>query len=127
VQAFELRRTGFGTERRAKIVILDQILGERAQTPGDCVEDIQPRVKRGLLGHVGNARAGLQPQRPVVQRTETGQHPQQARLAAAVASDQREPFAVVDLQFGAIEQRDMTVGESAFIESEKRQLIRSIQ
>jgi hypothetical protein len=103
------------------------MLGERAQAPGDCVKYIQLRVKRGFLGHIGNARAGLQPQRPVVQRAETGQHPQQARLAAAVASDQREPLAVVDLQFGAIEQRDMTVGESAFIESEKRQLSSSMQ
>jgi hypothetical protein len=46
----------------------------------------------------------LPPQRAVVEAAEPGQRLEQARLAAAVAADQADALAGVDLQRGMVEQ-----------------------
>jgi hypothetical protein len=58
----------------------------------------------GFLRHVGDGEPRLAPDLAVVQRTEAGQRLEQAGLAAAVAADQADALAGIDLQRGVVEQ-----------------------
>ena len=77
----------------------------------DDVEHGGRGVELGLLRHVDHAQALLRLQQAVVELLDAGQHLQQRGLAAAVAADQRQPLAAFERQGGAVEQRDMAVGE----------------
>ena len=85
---------------------------ERAETGRDFVED---RAIAGAAGHflleTRDAKARGPPDRPLVERDLAGDGLQQARLAAAVAADERDPFARLDAQVGVLEERQMAEGE----------------
>ncbi|MPN62116.1 hypothetical protein SDC9_209863 [bioreactor metagenome] len=73
------------------------------------------RVERRFLRHVADADAGLHPDLAVIEPALAGtggERRQQRRLAGAVAADQGHPLAGVELEFGVIEQRHVTVGEA---------------
>ena len=57
-------------------------------------------------------RPGLAPDRPGVERDFAGDGLQQARLAAAVAADERDPLARLDPQVGVLEERQVPEGQT---------------
>ena len=73
-------------------------------------------IQHRLLAHVTDARAGLTPHDAVVQMRLPGQHFQQAGLAAAVAADQADALALVELKIHVVQQGDVTVSQCGFIQ-----------
>jgi hypothetical protein len=74
------------------------------------------------LAHVTDARGGLPPQRPVIQLRLTCQYFQQAGLAAAIAPDEADTFALIELKIHMIQQGDVTKGQRRFIQRDVRHL-----
>jgi hypothetical protein len=73
--------------------------------------------EHGFLRNQGDARRRRDPQLALVERGGTGQHLQQRRFPGAVAPDQRDPLAGIELQFGAVEQRAMSVRQRGVLEA----------
>ncbi len=92
--------------------------GPGAQPSSHGVEHAAGASEVRLLRDVGEAAAGLTPDFAVVERLQTRQRLHQARLALAVAADQRDFFAGFENQFGAVEQGDVAIGEMGIGELE---------
>ncbi len=69
------------------------------------IEDREIRIERRLLHHAGDARAGRDPGVAGIQVGDSGQDAQQRRLAGAVAADEPDAFAGIELEIGGVEQR----------------------
>ena len=77
-----------------------------------------------------HAYAVGQAQHAVIERNHARDHTQQRGLAGAVAPDQRDPFAGIDRQVDAIEQRDVAEGEVGGItdfDAQYRALINTVK
>ena len=113
----------FGQVGRGVMVGGDDV-PERAQTGRDFVED---RTIAGATWHflleARDAKARGPPDRPLVGRDLAGDGLQQARLAAAVAADERDPFARPDAQVGVLEERQMADGEMSLLKMEDWQTL----
>ena len=99
------------------VMVRGDDLAELAEAGRHLVED------GAVAGATGNflleprdPKARRPPDRPLVERDVAGDGLQQARLAAAVAADQRDPLAGLDAQVGVLEERQMPEGEMSLLE-----------
>ena len=108
-----------GQLMRDFVIIGEQGRG-RPHAGNDGLEYRQFRIKGRLLGHIADTRAGLAPHRPVIERAKAGERRQQGGFAGAVAPDQRDALARVELKIGMVEQRYMAEGERSIGEGQER-------
>ena len=108
------------------MVVRGHELAERAQSARHLVEDGPiPGVAGGVVvvrQHVllepRDAQAGRAPDRSGVGRGLARDHFQQARLARAVAADERDALARLDAKIGRLEKRQVTEGQGDGVEGE---------
>jgi hypothetical protein len=93
-------------------------LAQRAEAFGDDVEDRLVGGKRDVLLETRHDDARLPPEGAAVRRQRTGDDFQQRRLAGAVATDDGDPLAAIDLKGDAIEKRQVTKGDRDRIQGE---------
>ncbi len=74
------------------------------------------RVQHRFLAHVADTRRGLPPHLTVVQIGLSGQHFEQAGFAAAVAADEADALAFIQLEIHVIQQCDMTEGQCGLVQ-----------
>ena len=113
------RQQGFAVGALAQAVRHRVVLGEQARGFAHAGNDGGKHRRLGIEGrflrHVADADARLGPHLAVVEPatpTAGGQRRQQGRLAGAVAADQRDPLAGVELKIGVIEQRHVAEGKA---------------
>src|SRR5665811_1269823 len=99
---------------RDMVIIVQQLL-QVAQAFGNGIEYAVRRIQHRLLADVTDTSGRLAPNQPVIERPLSGQHTHHAGLAAAVATDQADTFALIELKIGVIEQGYVTKGETGFI------------
>ncbi len=95
-------------------------LGLPGESGGHRLEDRLCGIERRFLRHEGDRQAGLPHDLAVVERELARDAAQQRGLAGAVAPDQADPLARVDRQLGAVEQRNVPVGEVDVLQREQR-------
>ena len=106
---------------RQMMVSSDDLM-QLAQAARHFVEHGGIGIQHRLLAHVADARGRLPPHRTVVQVRLPGQHFEQTGFAAAVAPDQADAFALVELKFHTIQEGDVTKSQSSFIQRDIRHL-----
>jgi hypothetical protein len=74
------------------------------------------RAARYFLLQPRHAEAGGPPDRPLVEGDLAGNRLQQARLAAAVPADERDPLAGLDPKVGVFEQGQVAKGKMSLLE-----------
>jgi hypothetical protein len=103
---------------QGRFVVIRQQAGDAAKPRGHgFIHGFMPGEFR-LLRHIGDAQFRLPPQRAVVEAAERSQRLEQAGLAAAVAADQADALAGVDLQRGVVEQGHVAVGKAGVVEGD---------
>src|SRR5204862_3302174 len=110
----------FGDVVRGAVVGRDQFT-ERTEAGGDLLEHGPvPRPSRYLLFQPRHAQPGRPPDRAAVERHVPGDGFQQARLAAAVAADERDAFPGVDAKVRVLEERQMTERKVSLLKMKNR-------
>jgi hypothetical protein len=118
-EAFERRRRGVeGHVVRGMVVVGDQ-RAQRAEAFGDDVEHRLGRGERHVLLEAGHDDAGLAPHRSRVRRDGACDDLEQRRLAGAVAADDRDALAGIDLEGHAIEERQVAEGDGNGIQGKE--------
>jgi hypothetical protein len=92
-------------------VVLGDERPEGAESFGNLVEDHPIAGARDVLFEAGDPQSRRPPCRAGVRKRFARDHLQQARLACAVAADERDPLAGFDAQIGVLEERKMAVRE----------------
>ena len=92
-------------QRADGVVVVGQQPALVPQAERHGVEHRRVRVERGFLHDAGDAGAGGDPGVAAVQVRLSGQDAKQRRLAGAVAPDEPDAFARVDLELGILQQR----------------------
>ena len=103
---------------RNMVVIVQQLL-QLAHTFGHRVEHGVVYIQHRLLTDVANACGGRAPHLAVIQRSLPGQHTHHAGLAAAVAPDQPDAFAFIELKVGMIQQGDVPECKARLVQGNK--------
>jgi hypothetical protein len=117
VHAIHVRRVA-GADFMGHLVVFGEHAGHVAQPRRDGFEHRVVAGEFRLLRHIGDREAGLAPDLAIVERTKARQRFQQAGFAAAVAADEADAFAGIDLHRGVVQQGDMAVGEAGAIEGD---------
>ncbi len=106
-------------QRRRRVVVGGEELPVGAEAQRDGVVDGAIGIELGLLRHPADPGRGRDPALAVVEVRAAGEHLQQRRLAFAVAADQADALARIELEVGAVEQRVVAVGEAGAREREE--------
>ena len=93
--------------RHGGMVIVGKQLRHCAQSVGNGSEHVTIKREIGLLRHVGDTQARLPSQRTVIKHRLTGEHLEQAGLAAAITPDQGHPLAGNEAEISTRQQVDM--------------------
>ncbi len=83
---------------------------------GHRIEHAVVRIEHGFLAYIADARGGLAPYQPVIERCLACQHAHHAGFSAAVASDESYAFALVELKVSMVEQGYVTEGKAGFVQ-----------
>ncbi len=110
-QAFQRPGRVIVRDLDGRMVIRRHQRADVAETFGDDVEDRCARGERHVLLEARDAHAGLQPPRAGVGRLLAAGDAEQRRLAGAVAADQADAFAAVDLHRRAVDQGQVSEGD----------------
>ena len=92
-------------QQRRRVVIVGEHPSLGAESQRDRVVDGARGVERGLLRDEGDADVRRDPELAVVEVDAAGEHPEQRRLARAVAADEADALARIELELGVVEQR----------------------
>ncbi len=98
------------------MVILGEHLPLGAQAPRDRVVDGARSVLRRLLRDPRDADVRREPELAVVEVDPAGEHAEQRRLAGAVAADQPDALARIELERHVVQQRAVAEGEAGVSE-----------
>jgi hypothetical protein len=110
------RRRAFVCELDRRSVITRDQVAQLAEAVGDHIEDRTSRGEWNVLFERRDAQTRRRPHQAGVRRLLTAHDPKQRGFPRAVASDDRNPFARLDLQGRLIEQRQVSEGERDTIE-----------
>ena len=100
-----------------EVVILGQQLAKLAGAAGDDFKHRLVGVGRYFLFQMGDAQRVGAPDLAVVGKRISGDYPKQRRLAGAVAPDQTDPLAGIDLKTDLGQEWNMAVGVGNIIET----------
>ena len=105
IHAGKARRAIAVRKQRQRVMVVRQQPALVTEAERDGIEDREIRVERRLLHHACDARAGRDPGVAGIQIGDSRQDAQQRRLAGAVAADEPDAFAGIELEIGGVEQR----------------------
>jgi hypothetical protein len=117
LQMIHGRRTA-SADFQGRLVVIRQQAGDGAKARGNGFIHRLVAGKFRLLGDIGDAQFRLAPKRAVIEAAQPRQRLEQARLAAAVATDQADALAGINLQRGMVEQGHMAIGEAGIVEGD---------
>ena len=89
----------------SQIVILGQERAQLAKAAGDDFEDRLIGIRRHFLFEMGDAQRFHAPDVAFVRHRHAGDHAKQRRLAGAVATDETDSLAGIDLKVDVRQQR----------------------
>ncbi len=120
LQAFHVPHLfGRGVMRklRRRLVILGQQIPQSIQPTGDDLEGSSGGIHWQFLRQRGHTQTGLAPSFAAVGLNLAGQQAKQGGFTGAVATDQADPLAGVDLEAGAIQQFFGTEGDGEVVDA----------
>ena len=112
-------RRGIVDQGGSRLVILRQQRAQPFQTAGNHFEHGRRGVSGQFLGQSGQTQAGLAPDLATVRLNLGSQQAQQGGLARAVATNQTDPLARINLEAGLIEQRFGAKGNGNVVNTQK--------
>ncbi len=107
-------RIRFGQLMGNMMVIAEQRM-QIAQALRHRIEYRVVGIQHRFLADVANPGGRRAPHQPVIEVPLPGQHAHHARLAAAVAPDQADAFALIELKVGVVEQCDVPECEARLV------------
>ncbi len=111
-------RVRLGKLMRHTMIIVQQLL-QLAQPFRDCIEHRVIGIQHRFLTDEADTRGRRAPYQPVIQRALSSEHAHHAGLAAAVAPDQADALALIELKIGMIQQGNVPECKAGLVQSDE--------